>query len=507
MRRIAPLVLLLACWISTPLRGAEIVAHRGASASAPENTLAAFSLAWKQQADAVELDIYRTRDGKIVVIHDPSTRRTTGRDRRVADSTLAELKSLDAGAWKGAAWKGERIPSLREVLAAKPANKRIFIEIKCGPEVLPELRRVIQESGQAATGLALIAFNYETLKQAKEQCPQLPAYWLISSNRRNGQPPSIDALLDKAREAHFDGLDLSYRFVVDRPTVDRIHRAGLKLYAWTVNDPEIARSLVELGFDGITTDSPGLVREQLALDKRSSVLVPSEHPKFVLSGSLAADEACQAAAADTRFAYAVDNRVVAKYDRSTGKRLGTSQGAAKHLNSALLWHDRVFCAHSNFPATPAESEIMMLDPDSMSLEPWKEFGPYRGSLTWAIRDQQHWWCCFAVYGTANFQTSLVKFDDEWQERGVWYFPSTVVGDLGGASISGGCWYRGQLLATGHDRKVIYRLRLPIKGDTLELIDVLSSPFPGQGIATDPTMSGLVGIDRAKQRIVFAELQE
>jgi hypothetical protein len=106
------------------------------------------------------------------------------------------------------------------------------------------------------------------------------------------------------------------------------------------------------------------------------------------------------------------------------------------------------------------SQIMVLDPDTMSLEVFKSFGEYRGSLTWAVHDEQHWWCTFAHYGETNYQTVLVKLDDQWNERGIWSFPSEVVKDLRKASISGGLWYQGQLLATGHDRRVIYRLRLP-----------------------------------------------
>ena len=255
--------------VAPGLRGAEIIAHRGASYDAAENTLAAFNRAWQQGADAVELDIYLTKDHKIVAIHDATAKRTTGVALDVADSTFAELQRLDAGAWKGIAWKGERIPSLAQVLATKPVGKRLFIEIKCGPEILPELERVIKKSGQPATELALIGFRYETMKQAKERFPRLAVYWIVSSKRNGqGKSPAIEELMDewigKAKGAHFDGLDLSYRVVLDRAAVDRVHEAGLKLYAWTVNDANVARSLVALGFDGITTDRPGWLRDRLA---------------------------------------------------------------------------------------------------------------------------------------------------------------------------------------------------------------------------------------------------
>src|SRR5258706_1541868 len=124
----------------------QIIGHRGASLDAPENPLAEVRLAWQQQADAVEVDVHLSRDGKIVVIHDPNTRKLAGVNRKVARQTLAELRALDVGRRRGAAWIGERIPTLEEVLAAVPRSKRLFIEIKCGPEIAPELSRVLSRS-------------------------------------------------------------------------------------------------------------------------------------------------------------------------------------------------------------------------------------------------------------------------------------------------------------------------------------------------------------------------
>ena len=124
----------------------EIVAHRGASFDAPENTVAAIKLAWEQKADAAEFDVFLSKDGKIVVIHDADTKRTAGVDRKVADTTLEELRKLDVGKWKDAKFAGEKIPTLEEMLATVPAGKRVFIEVKCGPEIVPELDRVLKAS-------------------------------------------------------------------------------------------------------------------------------------------------------------------------------------------------------------------------------------------------------------------------------------------------------------------------------------------------------------------------
>lgn len=245
----------------------------------------------------------------------------------------------------------------------------------------------------------------------------------------------------------------------------------------------------------------------LAHSGATSDSVPTQRTVAVATGVLPAQEARQAAAAEGPFVYAINNTAVAKYDRASGDRVAASTGEAKHLNSGFFHEGRLYCAHSNFPAQPSRSEIMVLDPETMELTVFKDFGEYRGSLTWAVREGDSWWCTFAHYGEDNARTVLVQLDDAWEERGAWTYPPEVVADLGRHSISGGFRVDGTILATGHDRRVIYRLRVPEQGEVLELIEVIPSPFPGQGIAPDPVTGGLVGIDRARKEIVFAVLEE
>ena len=245
----------------------------------------------------------------------------------------------------------------------------------------------------------------------------------------------------------------------------------------------------------------------LAMSLALSGAEPAAKSSYIQTGALAAPEANQAAATDEQFVYAIDNAVVAKYDRATAKRLAVSTGEAKHLNSGFLWNGKLYCAHSNYPRKPEQSEIMVLDPVTMKLATFHKFTNNLGSLTWAVHDGTNWWCNFAHYADENTNTVLVKFDAEWREQGAWTYPPEVVKDLGRMSISGGLWRDGLLLTTGHDHKVIYRLRLPKQGTVLELADVLRSPFPGQGIAVDPKKGGLVGIDRGRKQVVFAELRD
>lgn len=124
-----------------------IVAHRGASHDAPENTLPAFQLAWKQGADAIEGDFHLTKDGKIICIHDYDTKRVAGTKLIVKDSTLEQLQALDAGKWFRAEFKGTRLPTFAEVAATVPDGRKFYVEVKCGPEIVPALLRGIIESG------------------------------------------------------------------------------------------------------------------------------------------------------------------------------------------------------------------------------------------------------------------------------------------------------------------------------------------------------------------------
>lgn len=221
------------------------------------------------------------------------------------------------------------------------------------------------------------------------------------------------------------------------------------------------------------------------------------------TGVLPAPEAVQAAAADERYVYAISSTRVAKYDRRTGERLGVSTGEARHLNSGFLADGQLYCAHSNYPRTPEQSEIKVLDPVTMALSTWKDFGAYGGSLTWVVREDGAWWCNFARYGEANDETFLVKLDAEWREQGRWTYPSEVIGSLGRYSLSGGLWHEGSLLVTGHDDPVLFELRLPEQGTVLEYVATHAVPFTGQGIAKDPQTGALVGINRRERQVVFA----
>ena len=248
------------------VRPMEIVAHRGASHDAPENTLASFKLGWAQQADAVELDILLSKDGRIVVIHDKNTQRVSGVDRPVVEQTLDELRSLDAGRWKDARWTGEKLPLLSEVLATIPDGKRLFIEVKCGAEVVPELVRELKAAGKKTEQTAIIGFSAPTMAAVKQALPNLEVYWIVNikpDEKSKQKPPTVDELIQTAKRINVDGIDLSACDTIDKAFGDKVLAAGLKLAVWTVNDPAVARAMQAAGVQSLTTDRPGWMREQL----------------------------------------------------------------------------------------------------------------------------------------------------------------------------------------------------------------------------------------------------
>ena len=249
----------------------EIIAHRGASHDAPENTLASVKLGWKRNADAVEVDVYLSKDNQIVVIHDKNTKRTTGHDGLVHKMTLSQLQKLDAGSWKDSKFKGETIPSLAQVLKTIPDGKYLVIEVKCGPEIIGPLSELFQKTKIPAAKAAIISFSYDVVVAAKKRFPNRPIYYLsgIKQNKTTQKwEPQLEVLIKKTRDAGLDGLSLGFKGEAGESTLrDYIlqtrektlsHKLGF--YVWTVNDLHIAGMFAEAGVDGITTDRPAFLK-------------------------------------------------------------------------------------------------------------------------------------------------------------------------------------------------------------------------------------------------------
>jgi glycerophosphoryl diester phosphodiesterase len=233
----------------------EIIAHRGASYDAPENTVASANLAWQQNADAVEIDVYLSADNRVVVMHDKTTKRVSGVDYTIKETKSSKLRKLDVGSWKDKRYAGEKMPFAEEVLKTIPEGKTLVIEIKSGSEILPYLKKAVDKSGKIGQ-CQFIAFGWETILDTKKIFPDNKCYWLSSVKE------GLGAKIDESAKRGLDGVDLQSN-LIDQEVMDQAKKLGLEVLAWTVDDPAEAKRIAGLGVKGITTNRPGWLREQL----------------------------------------------------------------------------------------------------------------------------------------------------------------------------------------------------------------------------------------------------
>jgi glycerophosphoryl diester phosphodiesterase len=229
-----------------------VVAHRGASEEAPENTLAAYRAAMAHGVQAAECDVRLSADGAVVVIHDPSLERTTDGSGPVAARTLAELRRLDAGGWKAPVFAGERIPQLGEVLDLVRGRMTLFVDLKDGRDLEARIARVVG----SRTDVVALAFDPARIARMRGLLPHVPAMLLV----RREPDDEMEMLLTVAGQAGASLLGVEVAGV-DRPLIEAAHRAGLGVFAWTVNDPLSAQALVAAGIDGLITDRPDAIAD------------------------------------------------------------------------------------------------------------------------------------------------------------------------------------------------------------------------------------------------------
>ena len=248
----------------------EVVAHRGASADAPENTLAAVDKAVRQRADAVEVDVARTADGHLVLLHDATLARTTDvaqvfPDRALAPVgafTLAELQRLDAGSWFGPAFAGTRIPTLAECVEHAGDRAGLLLELK-DPAAHPGIEgEVAATLGGPRPGVAVESFDHDAIRRFAEAAPGVPV-GLLFGTRPTG------ARLDDAATAGVAQINPGFR-VADARLVGAVRARGMEIGVYTVNDEADMRRMLDAGVDRIITDHPGVLRDMLCAARRSS---------------------------------------------------------------------------------------------------------------------------------------------------------------------------------------------------------------------------------------------
>jgi glycerophosphoryl diester phosphodiesterase len=239
-----------------------IIAHRGESYDAPENTLASINLAWKRDADAVEIDVQLTKDEKIVLIHDKTTLRTGGTYKRIAQNNYDELLKIDVGKLKDTKWKDEKIPLLDEVIDTIPKHKILFVEIKTGKRIIKPLQKLTDKKNFNPSQIKFIGFNITTMKLLKEAFPDIGVYWIVEGKNYRSKD-NLKETISKCKSAKLDGLDVQARKYLTNDVIHSVKNSGLRIYTWTVDDPQRAKQLRFNGIDGITSNRAGWLKNKL----------------------------------------------------------------------------------------------------------------------------------------------------------------------------------------------------------------------------------------------------
>jgi glycerophosphoryl diester phosphodiesterase len=240
-----------------------VYAHRGAAAELPENTLPAFRRALELGADALETDVHLTLDGEVVAVHDPHGKRIAGVDRAVAGATLREVQAwdagyafVDAGGGRPFVGQGYRIPTLEELLG-ELSGVRLNIDLKQGQARL--IRRFLElvrrhDAERRVVGASFRRATLEALREAGFRGEtslsrwEFVRYWLLPAGGR--RPSATRAQIP---------IRVGPCSIATQRVVNRLHELGLAVDYWTVNDPETARRIVQLGADGVMTDDPARV--------------------------------------------------------------------------------------------------------------------------------------------------------------------------------------------------------------------------------------------------------
>ena len=234
-----------------------IIAHRGVSFDLPENSLPAFNISWNHAADGIEGDFHLTKDGAIVCIHDEDTGRVCKQNLIVRDSTLKELKALDLD-YKGTENLQIKIPTLAEVLEILPVGKKIFIEVKCGSEIVKPLLGELSRSKLNSNDAVIISFDEEVIKEFKVIAPNYRALLLYSYE----SGCNINKLIDVMRNIKADGLSTDNE--LSKTLVEQTINAGFEYHSWTIDSIHVAQKLINWGSSSITTNKPGHLIQQLS---------------------------------------------------------------------------------------------------------------------------------------------------------------------------------------------------------------------------------------------------
>ena len=228
----------------------DIIAHRGASALCPENTIASFLLALEAKADIIELDVHLSRDDEVVVIHDNTVNRTTNGRGKVRDLGLDELKELDAGRWFARAFAGQKIPTLDEILRLPVNSAKINIELKGNLKEYPLLPFKVVEvirKCDARKRTVVTSFNAEYLEKINELDPDQEIGEIHYMHFPHKWKSDVKNFASE--------INPQWIFVT-RSFVERAHSVGIKVHPWTINNRFVVSRLLGMNIDGLITNDP-----------------------------------------------------------------------------------------------------------------------------------------------------------------------------------------------------------------------------------------------------------
>lgn len=231
----------------------NIIAHRGASASAMENTLKAFKAAWVEGADGIEGDFLLSADKQIICFHDLNGRRLLGKEIAIKSQSLAALRKLSESAQPPF-----YLPTLKEVIATIPPNKKFYIELKSGAHIVPYLYKELQNGALPVQQLMIISFRKAVIREVKKRMPDVKTCWIrsLSRSRKTGEiQPNVKDLIPILKEIGADGLSTNHNYVT-KALVEELADASFEHHCWTVDKRQRALLIAQTGCQSITTNSP-----------------------------------------------------------------------------------------------------------------------------------------------------------------------------------------------------------------------------------------------------------
>ncbi|MDO5567097.1 MAG: glycerophosphodiester phosphodiesterase family protein, partial [Planctomycetia bacterium] len=241
----------------------DVVAHRGFSAAAPENTIAAMKAAQAAGATGCECDVYATSDHVLVLCHDRTFKRTCGLDKRVVDCTFAETRKLDASkaSPKFEQFKGEPVPTFEEYLVyMKSTDMWPVIELKM--QGIEEAVLALVRKYKMEKRVHIISFNAKQIANVKRLAPEVSAVWLCSYKKEVPETQVIEKVLTTLKEIGIDTVDISYSNVTP-DFMAAMRKAGIHVWVWTIDKEEIVQDKIALGVESITSNHVDMLVEQL----------------------------------------------------------------------------------------------------------------------------------------------------------------------------------------------------------------------------------------------------